>query len=171
MPSHLDLSSSETSGNISNKCSSSGAASQYFDKNGVKQAETFSIGSRPTTLATWSESINQFKPVPISYTIKPMTSLINPIWHLVIDGGNLGKIPFDANKPDGEKLDPAKIEEFFANKLEEYCQIVLDSTKCPVFKNKGCGLNSFCGENEDGIVTICEDDNSEVGYKCFEPGK
>merc|ERR1711971_272007 len=77
MPSHLDLSSSETSGNINNDCSSSGAASKYFDKNGVKQAETFSIGSRPTTLATWSESI--FKPVPISYTIKPMTSLINPI--------------------------------------------------------------------------------------------
>jgi len=98
-----------------------------------------------------------------------MTSLINPIWHLWVEGGNLGKIPVDANKPDGEKLDPSKIEEFFANKLKEYCQIVLKSTKCPVFKNKGCGLNSFCGESKNGIVTTCEDDNSKVGYKCVEP--
>ena len=96
-----------------------------------------------------------------------MTSLINPLWHLWITGGNLGKIPVDESKPDGEKLDPAKIEEFFAQKLEEYCQIVLNSAECPVYETKGCGLNSFCGENEDGTVTICEDDEgSEVGYKC-----
>ena len=101
-----------------------------------------------------------------------MTSLINPLWHLWIEGGNLGKIPFVESKPDGEKLDPAKIEEFFGKKLKEYCQIVLNSAECPVYETKGCGLNSFCGENEDGTVTICEDDdNLEVGYKCVEPSK
>ena len=132
----------------------------------MKRTETFSIGSRPpTTLDTWKDS--DFIPVPISYTIKPMTSLINPLWHLWITGGNLGKIPVDESKPDGEKLDPAKIEEFFAQKLEEYCQIVLNSAECPVYETKGCGLNSFCGENQNGIETTCEnDDNSEVGYKC-----
>ena len=170
IPSAIDLSSSSGSGNSSSDCSSSGDASKYFDSNSMKQTETFSIGSRPTTLDTWTESI--FIPVPISYTIKPMTSLINPIWHQWIEGGNLGKIPVVESTPDGEKLDPEKIEEFFAQKLKEYCQIVLNSAECPVYETKGCGLNSFCSENENGIVTTCEnDDNSEVGYKCVvKPG-
>ena len=168
MPSLLDLSSGDSSGNVNSDCSSSGSASEYFNSNGMKQTEIFSIGSRPTNLEKWTES--NFVPFPISYTIKPMTSLINPLWHLWIEGGNLGKIPVVESKPDGEKLDPAKIEEFFAQKLKEYCQIVLNSAECPVYESKGCGLNSFCGENEDGILTICEDDNnSEVGYKCVKP--
>ena len=158
---HLDIGSSSGSENSNSDCSDSVDASEYFDRNSMKRTETFSIGSRPTTLDKWTES--NFIPVPISYTIKPMTSIINPLWHLWIEGGNLGKIPFVESKPDGEKLDPAKIEEFFGKKLEEYCQIVLNSAECPVYETKGCGLNSFCGENENGIVTTCEnDEKSEV---------
>ena len=169
IPPLLDLSSGKSSGNISNDCSSSDGAIEYFHRNSMKQTETFSIGSRPTNIATWRES--NFIPVPISYTIKPMISIINPIWHSWIKGGNLGKIPLVESESDGEKLDPVKIEEFFSKKLEEYCQIVLNSAECPVYESKGCGLNSFCGETEDGNVTICKnDDTSEVGYKCVKTG-
>ena len=169
IPPLLDLSSVKGIGNSASDCSSSNGASDYFDRNSMERTETFSIGSRPTTLESWTKS--NFIPVPIAYTIKPMTSLINPIWHSWVEGGNLGYIPVNPRKPDGEKLNPAKIEEFFSKKLEDYCEIFLQSVECPVYENKGCGLNSFCGETKDGIVTICEDDvNSEVGYKCIRTG-
>ena len=57
----------------------------------------------------------------------------------------------------------------FYNSTQLTVQIILNSmnsTDCPKYDTKGCGLNSFCGKDEYGLVTTCVDDNSEVGYRC-----
>jgi hypothetical protein len=164
----FDFSFSKGQGSASADCSASSSSSQYFNQNSMQQTQVFSLGSRPTNLKEWSKS--EFKPVPIAYSLEPMTNLFDPYWSIVFPGGNLGNIPFAVNQKDGEKLDPKRIRQFFEKKLEEYCQIILDKQNCPVVETKGCGLNSFCGLDKNNCVTTSttciNDKDTDVGYTC-----
>ena len=115
----------------------------------------------------------KIKPSPISYTIKPLSDLIDPYWKKWLHTdyeGNLGSIPVYESEPDGEKLNGTRINEFFEKKLGEYCKVILGYLDCPMYEAKGCGINSFC-PIENGQVASCIDDNdkdSKNGYKCVQ---
>ena len=162
---NFDFSNSKGSGSANSDCSGSSSNSEYFNKNSMQQTKVFSLGSRPTNLDEWSKS--DFKPVPIAYTLEPMTNIFDPYWSIVFSGGNIGNIQFREDQEDRETLDPKRIRQFFEKKLEEYCQIILDKENCPVIETKGCGLNSVCLLDDNNCVTTCiNDKDTDVGYTC-----
>jgi len=161
------------SGNQSttNRCSGNSGNDNYFDNNSIRSTVVHSIGSKSfNDLENWIN--NEFFPVPIEYQIAPMNKILKPFWEAFTPGGNLGDIPMNANEPSGEKLDSTKINDFFLEKVQQYCKIILGEDDCPFYDVTGCGIAGYCEQNEfcrnvpttiskDGLVCLDRDSQKE----------
>ena len=126
---------------------------------GLSETEIFSIGCLPTKLSTWAEE-PEFTPVPLSYEIQPMDKLFKkPEWHQ-----GIGNIPLTQGDDDGEKLNSTLIANFFLDKVQQYCKIVMGLATCPK-EEKGCGLNSLCPAGTD-----CVNTGTRHGFICHSRG-
>ena len=93
-----------------------------------------------------------------------MNKLLKPFWEAYTPGGNLGDLPMNANEPSGEKLNSTKINNFFLEKVKQYCKIILDEDDCPSYNVTGCGIAGYCKQNE-----VCQNvptTTSKVGFVC-----
>jgi len=154
------------SGNQSttNRCSGNSGNDNYFDNNSIRSTVVHSIGSKSfNDLENWIN--NEFFPVPIEYQIAPMNKILKPFWEAFTPGGNLGDIPMNPNEPSGEKLDSTKINDFFLEKVQQYCRIILGGD-CPSYDVTGCGIAGYCKQNQ-----VCQNvptTTSKVGFVCID---
>ena len=132
--------------------------------NNLRSTVVHSIGSKSfDDLTNWIN--DEFFPVPIEYRIAPMNKLLKPFWEAFTPGGNLGDIPMNANEPSGEKLDSTKINDFFLEKVKQYCKIILGKVDCPSYEATGCGIAGHCDDDKEFCQNV-PTTTSKFGFLC-----
>ena len=93
-----------------------------------------------------------------------MNNILKPFWETYTPGGNLGDIPMDVNDPSGQKLDSTKINNFFLEKVEQYCKIILGKDNCPSYNATGCGIAGYCPGGK--VCRNVPTTTSKLGFVC-----
>jgi len=163
----LKLGSDSGSGSTTNRCSGDSSSNNYFAENSLRSTVVHSIGSKSfDDLTNWIN--DEFTPVPIKYHISPMNNLLKPFWEAFTPGGNLGDIPFKVDDPSGEKLNSTKINNFFLEKVKQYCKIILGKGNCPSYDVTGCGIAGYCRQENEVCYNV-PTTTSKLGFVCACP--
>ena len=133
--------------------------------NNLRSTVVHSIGSKSfNDLENWIN--NEFTPVPIKYRIAPLNHILKPFWEAFTPGGNLNDIPMNANQPSGEKLNSTKINNFFLEKVKQYCKIILGEDDCPSYDATGCGISGHCDDDNEHCQNV-PTTTSKLGFLCI----
>ena len=137
-------------GNKSRQCDENGASFSQSNENSLRQSEVIAVGALPfNDRDTWVKE-TKVSPSPADFRLASILDLLTP--------ENLRDIPLYPDNEEGEKLDAKLLQKYFKETLGMYCDFILGEP-CPAVK--GCHIWNDCN-----VEDICEDDNSEKGFRC-----